>query len=128
MAFVDLYYNMLRWGLGPGLVAVYISYYLDRQSCSDLPDINRSAETIAWRLFNCVGFAATSLFLHLPFLLSLSAQQGASWQTDKLRFIAAGTTFCVALGLAITAQFALKKQPRAVPAARTPTVDVSPQH
>lgn len=101
---------MLRWGLGPALVTVYISYYLDRQSCSDLPDIDNSMRTVAWRLFNCFGFAATNVFLLLPQLLSLMAQEGAIWETNKLRFIAAGTTFCLAFGLALAAQFALKKE------------------
>jgi hypothetical protein len=109
---LTLYYNLLRWGLGPALVTVYISYYLDRQSYSDLPDIDGSAETVAWRLLNCAGFAAISLFLLLPPLLSLAAPEGATWETNKLRFVAAGTTFCVAFGLALAAQFALKKQPR----------------
>lgn len=108
---ISLYYGMLRWGLGPALVAVYISYYLDRQSCSDLPDIDSSVSTVAWRLLNCCGFAAISLFLLLPPLLSLTASAGATWETGKLRFVAAGTTFCVAFGLALAAQFALTKQP-----------------
>jgi hypothetical protein len=103
---------MLRWGLGPALVTVYISYYLDRQSCSDLPDIDSSVGTAAWRLLNCLGFAATSVFLLLPQLLSLTAPEGAIWDTDKLRFIAAGTTFCVTFGLALAAQFALRKDRR----------------
>jgi hypothetical protein len=38
------------------------------------------------------------------------AQEGAIWETNKLRFIAAGTTFCLAFGLALAAQFALKKE------------------
>lgn len=113
MPIVSLYYNMLRWGLGPALVTVYISYYLDRQTYSDLPDIDSSVGTVAWRLSNCIGFASVSLFLLLPPLLSLTAPQGATWETNKLRFIAAGTTFCVTLGLALAAQFALKKERRA---------------
>lgn len=113
MPLLVLYCNLLRWGLGPALVTVYISYYLDRQSCSDLPDIDRSVGTVAWRLLNCCGFAAVSVFLLLPPLLSLTAQQGGTWETNKLRFVAAGTTFCVAFGLALAAQFALKKEPHA---------------
>jgi hypothetical protein len=112
MSLVTLYYRELRWGLGPALATVYISYYLDRQSYSDLPDIDGSVGTVAWRLLNCVGFAAISLFLLLPPLLSLAAPEGATWETNKLRFIAAGSTFCVAFGLALSAQFALEKGPR----------------
>jgi hypothetical protein len=114
MDLVALYYNMLRWGLGPALVTVYISYYLDRQNCSDLPDINSSVGTVAWRLVNCGGFAAVSLLLLLPPLLSMTAPDGGTWDTGKLRFVAAGTTFCVAFGLALAAQFALKTLPRAM--------------
>jgi len=110
VSLISLYYGMLRWGLGPALVAVY----LDRQSCSDLPDIDSSVSTVAWRLLNSFGFAAISLFLLLPPLLWLTASsEGATWETNKLRFVAAGTTFCVAFGLALAAQFALTKQPRA---------------
>jgi hypothetical protein len=37
----QLYFVMLKWGLGPALVSVYISYYLDRQTFQDLPDIDQ---------------------------------------------------------------------------------------
>jgi hypothetical protein len=114
--FAALYYRMLKWGLGPALVSVYISYYLDRQSCPDLPDIDGSTETIGWRLLNCFGFAVTTLFLFLPPLLSLTAPEGATWESSKLRFIAAGTTFCVTFGLALAAQFALRKEVQATQA------------
>lgn len=105
----ELYFLMLRWGLGPALVSVYISYYLDRQTFQDLPDIDHSSKTLFWRLTNCIGFAAVNLFLLIPQLLSLNAQQNAVWETPKLRFVASGSTFCVALGLALAAQFALRK-------------------
>jgi hypothetical protein len=113
MPLISLYYYLLRWGLGPALVTVYISYYLDRQSCSDLPDIDSSVGTVGWRLLNCSGFAITSVFLLLTPLLGMSSPPGATWETSKLQFIGAGTTFCIAFGLALAAQFALKKGPRA---------------
>ena len=100
--FAILYYRMLRWGLGPALVSVYISYY--------------SVATAGWRLLNCFGFAATTVFLLLPPLLSLTAPEGATWESSKLRFIAAGTTFCVTFGLALAAQFALRKEAQATEA------------
>jgi hypothetical protein len=31
------------------------------------------------------------------------------WSVGKLRFVASGTTFCIVLGLAVAAQFALRK-------------------
>jgi hypothetical protein len=109
MPLAQLYFNMLNWGLGPALVSVYISYYLDRQIYDDLPDIDHSSATFVWHLSNCFLFAAVNVFLLLPQILSLTAQQNAIWDSPKLRFVAAGCTFYVALGLALAAQFALKK-------------------
>jgi hypothetical protein len=113
-----LYYDMLNWGLGPALVCVYISYYLDRQTYADLPNIVHSFGTLGWRLVNCFGFAATTLFLLLPPLLAIQGSPGAAWNEYKLRFVASGATFCVALGLALAAQFALRKTGEGEAAAR----------
>lgn len=109
VALTQLFFQMLKWGLGPALVAVYISYYLDRQTCRDMPDIDHSRSTFVWRLLNCLGFAAVTVFLLLPPLLSIKAQGDAIWDSGKLRFVATGTTFFVAFGLALAAQFALRK-------------------
>ena len=110
MAYSDLYVLMLRWGLGPALVSVYISYYLDRQAWSDLPDIDRSTATVRWRMLNCFIFATGTVFLLLPNLMSLTAPADATWVASKLRFVATVTTFSVAFGLALAAQFALRKE------------------
>jgi hypothetical protein len=120
MTFVQIFYQMLQWGFGPALVAVYISYYLDRQTCHDLPDIDHSSATLGWRLLNCFGFAAITLFLLLPPLLAIEAQAGEVWGTGKLRFVASGTVFLLALGLAIAAQFALRKGTKDTPPVLTP--------
>jgi hypothetical protein len=105
-----LYSGMLKWGLGSALVCVYVSYYLDRQTYADLPDIVHSFRTLGWRLVNCFGFAAATLVLLLPALLALRASaEVAPWNDYKLRFVASGTTFCVTFGLALAAQFALRK-------------------
>lgn len=110
MPFGELYSYMLKWGLGPALVSVYISYYLDRQTYYDLPNIDHSYATFGWRLLNCLGFAAMVVFVLLPPLLSLQENKlNPIWSLDKLRFIATGATFSVALGLALAAQFALRK-------------------
>jgi len=103
-----LYYEILTWGLGPALVSVYIYYYLDRQTHADLPNIVQSPRTVAWRLLNCFGFASVVLFVLLPMLASLPASE-PGWSVGKLRFVASGTTFCIVLGLAVAAQFALRK-------------------
>jgi hypothetical protein len=107
--FITLYWDLLKWGPGPGLVCVYISYYLDRQTCSDLPDIVQSPKTIAWRVLNCFAFAALTLLVLLPQLLALPAYPGAAWSAAKLHFVSSGATFGVAFGLALAAQFALRK-------------------
>jgi hypothetical protein len=66
-----LYVDLLKWGLGPAAVCVYISYYLDRHTYSNLPDIDQSARTLGWRLLNCFVFAAATVFALLPALLAL---------------------------------------------------------
>ena len=105
----QLYYAMLKWGWGPALVCVYISYYLDRQTYQDLPNIDHSVATIGWRLANCFGFASGTLMLLLPMLLSMTAPPGNTWDSVKLRVVATGTTFCLTLALALAAQFALRQ-------------------
>jgi hypothetical protein len=108
--FVALYWDILKWGLAPALVCFYISYYLDRQTCADLPDIVHSTRTIGWRLLNCFAFASFTLLVLLPPLLGLTpTPEAADWSAAKLRFVSSGTTFCVAFGLALAAQFALRK-------------------
>jgi len=108
--FAALYWDILKWGLAPALVCFYISYYLDRQTCADLPDIVHSTHTIGWRLLNCFAFASFTLLVMLPPLLALMpTPETADWTAAKLRFVSSGTTFCVALGLALAAQFALRK-------------------
>jgi hypothetical protein len=117
-----LYCNLLKWGLGPALVCVYISYYLDRQTYADLPNIVHSFSTLGWRLVNCFAFAATNLFLLLPPLLELPVTPESEWNEYKVRFVASGATFCVALGLALAAQFALRKTEEGEAAARVTAV------
>jgi hypothetical protein len=108
--FAMLYWDILKWGLAPALVCFYISYYLDRQTCADLPDIVHSTRTIGWRLLNCFAFASFTLLVMLPPLLALApTAEAADWTAAKLRFVSSGTTFCVAFGLALAAQFALRK-------------------
>jgi hypothetical protein len=63
MPLVEVFSQMHMWGWGPALVCVYISYYLDRQIWDDLPDIKHSYSTVGWRLLNCIGFAALTMFL-----------------------------------------------------------------
>jgi hypothetical protein len=108
MPIYELFYTLLMWGLAPGMVSVYISYYLDRQTYADLPNIVHSPRTIAWRLLNCFGFATAVIFVLLPQFGSVQdTEPGLS--VEKLRFVAGATTFCIVLGLALAAQFALRK-------------------
>jgi hypothetical protein len=109
MPILGLFFEMLKWGLGPAVVSVYISYYLDRQTSSDLPDIRQSYSAVGWKLLNCLGFATVTAFLLLPPLLTMNAEPGADWNSAKLRFVGSGTIFFIAFGLALTAQFALTR-------------------
>jgi len=120
---LQLFSEMLAWGFGPALVCVYISYYLDRQTWRDLPDIDHSYSTLAWRLLNCLGFAIVTVFLLLPPLLSIQAQPDANWEAPKLRFVATGTMFFVAFGMALAAQFALRKGTQTAGPVLTPQVN-----
>ena len=115
LPFHTLYYTMLKWGFGPALVSVYISYYLDRQTYQDLPNIDHTVATIGRRLANCFAFAGVTFVLLLPFVLSLTAPAGNGWDSVKLRIVAAGTTFCLTLALALAAQFALRQGTPASP-------------
>jgi hypothetical protein len=117
---LQLYVAMLKWGWGPALVCVYISYYLDRQTYLDLPNIDHSTATIGWRLANCFAFATGTIVLLLPLLLALVAPPGNTWDSVKLRVVATGTTFCLTLALALAAQFALRQAAPAAGGVRSP--------
>jgi hypothetical protein len=105
------YYNMLRWGVGPGLVAVCISYFMDRQLSSDLPNIDSSA--IARRVVITVAFACFTVLLQCSQLLAATGDP--TWSNSKLRSVAVGTTFVVTLALALVAQFGLRKPSQHTP-------------
>jgi hypothetical protein len=112
---LETYYFMLRWGVGPGLVAVCISYFMDRQLSSELPNIDTSE--MLRRLLNSIAFACFTIILQLPQLLAATGDPG--WTEPKLRSVAVGTTFIVTLALAVVAQFGLRKprpdEPAAIP-------------
>lgn len=118
MQFLDLFYQMLVWGLGPALISVYITYYLDRQTFSNLPKIDHSFSTVGWRLLNSFAFGAGTVLLLLPSLLNIQKTNAVDWGPDKLRFVSTGTTFLLSAGLALAAQFALRKR------SKTPTETV----
>jgi hypothetical protein len=107
---VALFYQMLIWGLGPALISVYITYYLDRQTSSDLPKIDHSLSTVGWRLLNSFAFGAGTVLLLLPSLLTIPRTDAVAWEPEKLRFVSTGTTFLLSVGLALAAQFALRKR------------------
>jgi uncharacterized membrane protein YciS (DUF1049 family) len=110
-----LFLQMLVWGLGPALISVYITYYLDRQTSSDLPKIDHSMSTVGWRLLNSFAFGAGTVLLLLPSLLTIPHTDAVPWELDKLRFVSTGTTFLLSAGLAVAAQFALRKRSKTSP-------------
>jgi hypothetical protein len=118
LSFGIAYYNMLRWGIGPGLVAVCITYFMDRQLSSDLPNIDTSI--VLRRVVTSFALACFIIVLQLPQLLSLRAAPDAAWNTDKLRVVALGATFVVTLSLALVAQFGLRPPRQHTPLAAQP--------
>jgi hypothetical protein len=106
LSYVQTFTKMLQWSIGPGLVAICITYFMDRQLSSDLPDIDKSI--VARRIVNSVIFAVFTIMLQLPPLLALDASTDAAWDRNKLRFVAVGTTFVVTLALALVSQFGLR--------------------
>ena len=119
---LPLFVNNLKWGTGPALVCVYISYYLDRQSCADMPSVEHSRATIGWRALNAFGFAAGVVVLLLPALMSIgqtSVMADDPWTGAKLRAVATGTVFAMTFALALAAQFCVRDESeRAVAGAR----------
>jgi hypothetical protein len=114
---LELFYKMLVWGLGPALISVYISYYLDRQTASDLPKIDHSLATVGWRILNSFCFGAGTVLLLLPSLLTIPETSAVKWPPAKLQFVSTGTTFLLSVGLALAAQFALRKRAKSSPEA-----------
>jgi len=116
LSYVQTFTKMLQWSIGPGLIAICITYFMDRQLSSDLPDIDRSI--VARRIVNSVIFAVFTIVLQLPPLLALDASTDAAWDRNKLRFVAVGTTFVVTLALALVSQFGLRipQKPAVLPA------------
>ena len=112
MSFITVFATRLKWGVGPAIIAVFISYYMDRQTSSALPDINQSRGTVAWRFAVSLSLALATLVLLLPPLLSLPAPVVGDWSRQKLHAVAIGTTFMITFGLALAAQFALRKPQR----------------
>jgi hypothetical protein len=106
LSYVQTFASMLQWSIGPGLVAVCITYFMDRQLSSDLPDIDTSI--VVKRVVNSVLFACFTIVLQLPQLLALTPSANTSWSAEKLRVVALGATFVVTLSLALVAQFGLR--------------------
>ena len=105
-SYLEAYCNLLRWGVGPGLVAVCITWFMDRQISSELPDIDTSI--IARRVVVSFIFSVFTLVLQFPQLLTITAN-GGTWDQNKLRAVAAGVTFTLTLTLALVAQFGLPR-------------------
>lgn len=105
---VQTYIQMLQWGVGPGLVAVCISYFMDRQLSSDLPNIDTSI--VVRRVVNSVLFTCFTIALQVPQLMALQPSANTAWEPSKLRLVVLGTTFVVTLSLVLVAQFGLRTQ------------------
>jgi hypothetical protein len=113
----------MKWGTGPALVCVYISYYLDRQSYADMPSVDHSRATVGWRMLNAFGFATGVVLLLLPALMSIGQTPlpDDPWTGAKLRTVASGTLFAMTFALAMAAQFCVRDESeRAAAGAQAP--------
>jgi hypothetical protein len=121
LPYLALVQRAAKWAIIPALVAVYVAYYLDRQTDPRLPNVGEGS-SIAARLLNAFLFALFVLLVSLPPTATIRAsQQPAVWPTEKLQVVAAGTMFFMALALAAIAQFALRKPAAARAAAPAPS-------
>jgi hypothetical protein len=108
--FFPLYFGReLLWGIGPGLISVYICYYLDRQTQSDLPDIDRQGGSMIPKIFYSLMFTCGVMLVLLPRLMAIVPLE-TIWSAGKVRFVATGATLLVTLSLALVAQFGLRKE------------------
>ena len=116
--FLTMYHRSLVWGIGPGLVCVYLYYYLDRQTQPDLPDIVQQRDLILLRLFVSFIFTCVVMLILLPPLMEIKVTYQSAWDNNKVRFVATSVAFLLTLSLAVVAQFGLRKPPtQAAPAA-----------
>jgi hypothetical protein len=117
LGLLQLFGYELRWGIGPAVITVFISYYMDRLTSAALPDAVRTRGSIAWRVLLSFGIALATLILlavqleSIPDPLPYSDSSYLPWSGEKLRFVATATTFFVVFSLAMVAQFALWKTP-----------------
>ena len=106
---IDTFIAKLPWGVGPGLLAVFILYYLDRQTYSKYQTLRNRSKSIIMNFAIAIMFSLITLVLLLPPLMSIRAPEGSPWTTEKLQVVAAGTTALVTLSMALVAQFGLEK-------------------
>jgi hypothetical protein len=107
--FFNLYGKFFLWGIGPGLMCVYLCYYLDKQTQPDLPDVVQTRDSIFVRVSYSVMFTCVVMLILLPLLMGIRVTAQSMWDSDKVRFVATGATLIVTLSLALVAQFCLRK-------------------
>jgi hypothetical protein len=107
--FSDLYGKNFLWGIGPGLMCVYLCYYLDKQTQPDLPDVVQRRDTVFVRLSYSLIFTCVVMVILSPLLMQITANPESMWDSYKLRAVATGATLIVTLSLALVAQFCLRK-------------------
>jgi len=99
----------LRWAIGPGLICVYIAYYLDRQCDPNLPSVGQDG-TSPW--IRCLYACLYSIFvvaLLLPAAAAIQGRPTSPWPVEKLQAVALGTNFLMTMTVALVAQFGLRK-------------------
>jgi hypothetical protein len=99
----------IRWAIGPGLICVYIAYYLDRQCDPNLPSVGQDG-TSPW--VRCLYACLYSIFvvvLLLPAAAAIQARPTSPWPVEKLQAVALGTSFLMTMTVALVAQFGLRR-------------------
>ena len=99
----------IKWAIGPGLVCVYIAYYLDRQCDPCLPNIGQDG-TPSWvRCLYAWLFSMCVVALLLPAAAAIQGRPSSPWPVEKLQVVAMGTNFLMIMTVALVAQFGLRK-------------------
>jgi ABC-type amino acid transport substrate-binding protein len=117
----------VKWSLSPAVVAIYMIYHVDRQIDPLLPDLGSVEHwRLPQRLMSCIFFgflvAGFSLLPTLEIAVSRSA-----WPIEKLQLVILGTTFIVALIMAVVGEFLLIAPERASDDSRAITAPPSPK-
>lgn len=118
-------YENVKWAFSPSIVCIYVIYHVDRQIDPLLPNIGPSEHwRLPQRLMSCFFFGLLVTGVSLLPTLSITVSK-SSWPVGKLQIVILGTTFVVALVMALVGEFLLVP-PTPVSVSHTPAPPESP--